>query len=84
MPISWRLHILLAEYNLKRAHAGEKILSVRGLAREAGIAHSTLVSIINGNTTRIDFETLDRLMDFFGTTDINDLLTRVPSDSGAE
>jgi DNA-binding Xre family transcriptional regulator len=76
MPIRPRVNVLLAQHNLERAQAGEKPVSVRALAKATGIAHSSLVNLVNGKVARIDFETLDRLMKYFGTTDMNDVLGR--------
>jgi DNA-binding Xre family transcriptional regulator len=76
MPIHPRVNILLAEHNLKRVQAGEKPLSVRALAKATGIAHSSLVNLVNNKVSRVDFDTLDKLMQFFGTSDMNDVLTR--------
>ncbi len=78
MPVKSRIKVLLAERNLERARVGEKPISVRGIAQATGITHSALVKLINGKSTRIDFDTLDKLMQFFGTQDLNDLLEYVP------
>jgi DNA-binding Xre family transcriptional regulator len=83
MPIRSRVNVLLAQHNLERAQAGEKPVSVRALAKATGIAHSSLVNLVNGKVSRIDFETLDRLMKYFGTTDMNDVLGREESDDDA-
>ena len=74
MPIRSRVKVLLAERNLERARAGERAISVRQLSEATGITHSALVKLINNQTTRIDFETIDRLMQFFDTDDIRDIL----------
>ncbi len=78
MPIRSRVKILLAERNLERAHRGEKPISVRGVADATGITHSALVKLVNNQSTRVDFETLDKLMQFFGTADLNDILEYAP------
>jgi DNA-binding Xre family transcriptional regulator len=66
--------VLLAEHNVKRAERGEGPLSVRGLADATGISHSSLVNIVKDTQRRVDFDVLERLMRFFGTTDMNDVL----------
>lgn len=78
MPLKSRIKVLLAERNLDRARRGEKLISVRGLAEATGITHSALVKLVNNRSTRVDFETLDKLMQFFETTDLNDLLEYTP------
>ena len=78
MPIRSRVKVLMAERNLERARAGQKALSVRGLAEATGIAHSALVKLVDNKSTRVDFETLDRLMRYFGTRDLNEILEYQP------
>ena len=78
MPVKSRVKVLLAERNLERARAGEKLVSVRELAERTGITHSALVKLVNGRSGMISFETLDRLMQYFGTTDLNAILEYVP------
>ena len=78
MPVRSRIKVLLAERNLDRVRAGEKPISVRQLAEETGITHSALVKLVNGKSAMISMVTLDRLMQFFGTHDLNELLEYVP------
>ncbi len=80
MPIRSRIKVLLAERNLDRARAGEKPISVRGVAEATGITHSALVKLVNGKSGMISFETMDKLMKFFGTTNLNDILEWVPDE----
>jgi putative transcriptional regulator len=42
---------------------GERRLSIAQLARESGIAYSTLHPLYTGKAKRIDLKTLDRLCD---------------------
>ncbi len=77
MPIRSNLKILLAEENLKRARRGMSPVSVRELARATGITHSALVKLISGKSAMISFDTIDKLMQFFGTNDTNQILVRV-------
>lgn len=76
MPIECNVRVLLAERNVERARKGLSSISVRELARETHITHSALVKLVNGKSTRIDFETIDRLMEFFDTEDVNQILIR--------
>ena len=78
MPVKSRIKVLLAERNLDRARGGEKPISVRGLAEATGITHSALVKLVNGKSNMISFETLDKIMQFFGTSDLNEILEYVP------
>ena len=77
MAIRCNVDELLALYNLERIRAREKPLSVRKLAKATNIAHSSLVNLVNNRTTRIDLDTLTKLMTFFGTKDVNDILVWV-------
>ncbi len=74
MPLKSRVKILLAERNLELTKQGEDPISVRRIARETGITHSALVQFVNNQSKRVDFETIEKLMRFFGTTDIRDIL----------
>lgn len=78
MPIRARIKVLLAEVNLERTKAGERPISVRQLAEETGITHSALVQLVNGKSKMVAFETLDKLMKFFGVTSLDRLLEYVP------
>lgn len=81
MPIRSNLSVLLARENLKRAQAGERPLNWHLVAQAAGVTHSALLKLVRNESTRIDFETIDRLMEYFGTDDVNDVLVRVPRDA---
>lgn len=76
MPIKCNVRVLLAEHNVERAKQGQSLISIRELARETGITHSALVKLVNGKSTRIDFDTIDKLMAFFQTMDVNHILVR--------
>ncbi len=78
MPIRSRVKILLAERNLERARAGERPISVRAIAEATGITHSALVKFVNNQSQMVAFDTLDKLMQFFGTADLDDILEYVP------
>jgi DNA-binding Xre family transcriptional regulator len=78
MPIRARIKVLLAEVNLERTRRGEKPISVRQLAEDTGITHSALVQLVNGKSKMVAFETLDKLMQFFGVNSLDRLLEYVP------
>ena len=80
MPIRSRLRVQLNRRNLTRAEQGEAVLTAAELARQTGISYGTILDLINNRTTRIDFETLDRLMQYFGTNDLDDILEYRPPD----
>lgn len=85
MPVKSRIKVLLAERNLERARSGERPISVRGLSEATGITHSALVKLVNGKSSMVSFETLDKLMQFFGASDLDQILEYVPpSDRGTE
>lgn len=77
MPIRSNLSVLLARANLRRAEAGETPLNWHLVAQSAGVTHSALLKLVRGESTRIDFETIDKLMGFFETDDLNDILVRI-------
>ena len=77
MTVSCRLRILLAKVNVERARQGEPILSLRRLAVESGVSLSVLTALNTGRNQRIDYATLDRLLNYFNCyfyVTINDLL----------
>lgn len=58
-------------------------LSIRKLAGHTGIAPSSICTVISGKTTRADFRTMERLLEFFGETlekplTVSDLLEYEP------
>src|SRR5713226_9744821 len=78
VTIFCHLRILLARVNVERATQGKPTLSLRRLAGESGVSLSTLAALNTGRTQRIDYITIDRLLNYFSsyfsvTTD--DLLT---------
>ena len=77
MTINCNLRILLAKVNVERAKQGKRILSLRQLAKETGVSLSVLASLNTRRSRRIDFITLDRLLNYFSSylkITINDLL----------
>lgn len=67
--INCNLAVLLAKNKLKVSDA----------VRATGISQSTLLRLYHEQTTRIDFETIDKLCAFFNV-DVGDLLEHVPND----
>lgn len=80
MPIRCDLSVLLARENLKRAQSGEKPITWFHVAKATHLTHSALLKLARGESSRIDFDTIDRLMEFFGTEDVNDILRRAARD----
>lgn len=77
MTVSCRLRLLLARVNVERAKKGEPALSLRRLAAESGVSLSVLAALNTGRNQRIDYATLDRLLNYFNryfSVTINDLL----------
>jgi transcriptional regulator with XRE-family HTH domain len=65
MTISCHLRLLLAKANVERAKLGKPTLSLRSLARESGVSLSVLASLHTGRSQRIDYTTIDRLLNYF-------------------
>lgn len=77
MTINCKLRILLARVNVERAKQGKPILSLRQLEKETGVSLSVLASLNTRRSHRIDFITLDRLLNYFSSylkVTMNDLL----------
>jgi putative transcriptional regulator len=77
MAIRVRLKTLIAERNLERINAGEPELSIRSVARDAGLSAPVISGLVNNRTHRIDYSTLDKLCRFFDVQP-GDLLVYVP------
>ena len=65
MTITCHLRVLLAKANVERAKQGKPTLSLRSLARESGVSLSVLASLHTGRSQRIDYTTIDRLLNYF-------------------
>ena len=77
MTVSCHLRILLAKVNVERASQGKPVLSLRRLAAESGVSLSVLTALNTGRNQRIDYATVDRLLNYFNryfSVTINDLL----------
>ncbi len=82
MTIFCHLRILLAQVNVERARQGKPPLSLRRLASESGVSLSVLTALNTGRNQRIDYATIDRLLNYFSryiTVTINDLLAWEPA-----
>jgi len=73
----------MARENLKRAEAGRRPVTLRGLAREAGLTLSALSAFAAGQTRRVDFETLDKLCSYF-QIGVGDLLVWEPGEGSPQ
>ncbi len=78
MPVRSRVKVLLYRRNLERVEAGERPISMRGLAQASGIAYSALRKLADNESTRVDFDTLDKLMRYFGVTSLDEILEYIP------
>jgi hypothetical protein len=81
MPVASHLRILLARLNVERAKQGLPAISLRRLADESGASLSVLVAHNTGQSRRIDYATVDRLLTYFSRTfpvSVNDLLVWEP------
>jgi hypothetical protein len=86
MPVASHLRILLARLNVERAKQGLPAISLRRLAEESGASLSVLVALNTGQSRRIDYATVDRLLTYFSRTfpvSVNDLLVWEPAADGA-
>jgi transcriptional regulator with XRE-family HTH domain len=84
MTITCHLRVLLAKANVERAKQGKPTLSLRSLARESGVSLSVLASLHTGRSQRIDYTTIDRLLNYFScyfsNVSIDDLFAWEKSD----
>lgn len=65
MTVSCRLRLLLARVNVERAIRGDSPVSLRRLSEESGVSLSVLASLNTGRSQRIDYNTIDHLLDYF-------------------
>ncbi len=78
MPVRSRVKVLLYRRNLERVEAGERPISMRSLAQASGVAYSALRKLADNESTRVDFDTLDKLMRYFGVTSLDEILEYTP------
>ena len=67
MTITCHLRLLLAKANVERAKMGKPTLSLRSLAKESGVSLSVLAALNTGRSQRIDYSTIDRLLNYFNS-----------------
>lgn len=67
MTVSCKLRLLLARVNVERALQGRPALSLRRLADESGVSLSVLAALHTGKSQRIDYTTIDQLLNYFNT-----------------
>ena len=65
MTITCNLRVMLAKANVERAKQGKPAISLRSLARESGVSLSVLASLHTGRSQRVDYTTIDRLLNYF-------------------
>ena len=65
MTMTCHLRVLVAKANVERAKQGKPTLSLRSLARESGVSLSVLASLHTGRSQRVDYTTIDRLLNYF-------------------
>jgi hypothetical protein len=78
MTVACHLRVLLARVNVIRARRGEAPLSLRRLSSESGISLSVLATLHTGKNQRLDYKTIDRLLNYFNSyfpVTINDLFS---------
>jgi hypothetical protein len=77
VTISCKLRLLLARVNVERARQEKSPLSLRCLAKESGVSLSVLTALNTGRSQRVDYGTIDHLLNYFSTyftVTTNDLL----------
>ncbi len=75
MTIRCKLKLVMATENLKRATSDEAPITLRRLARETGLALSSLSDLASNRSRRVDYKTLDYLCAYFDI-DVGELITR--------
>ncbi len=66
MAIKSALATLIARENMRRAEAGERPLTQTEIAKRSHVNQSVISTLVNGKSRRIDFDTIDKLSQFFG------------------
>jgi hypothetical protein len=87
MPVSCYLRVLLARLNVERARQGQPAVSLRRLAAASGVSLSVLVALHTGQSRRIDYATMDRLLTYFNgffPVSMDDLLGWAEPPAGAD
>lgn len=81
MSVRSRLKVLIAQRNVERLQRGEQELTQQQIAEACGLSLSTVNGLTSGRSTRVDFDTLDKLCAYFNV-EPGDLLERVPEREG--
>lgn len=81
MSVRSRLKVLIAQRNVERLQRGEPELTQQQIADACGLSLSTVNGLTSGRSTRVDFDTLDKLCTYFNV-EPGDLLERVPEREG--
>lgn len=83
MTVKSRLKVLIASENLKRAQAGQELLSQQQIARETGLPPSVVNGLATNRAGRVDFKTLNKLCRYFKCQP-GDLLVYEPDEGDGE
>jgi len=81
MPVKCTLRLLIARENLRRAEAGQPELTQQEIAAQSELSQSVISTLASGKSQRIDFETIDKLCEFFNI-EPGALFTREPRGKG--
>ena len=79
MPIRNRIRALMGERETK---TGRRV-TAKAICQATGVTERTLSRLINNETARVDFDTLERLCEYFNCQP-GDILIRLPNDIEAE
>ncbi len=78
MPIRNRIRVLMGE---RETQIGRRI-TAKAICQATGITERTLSRLINNETTGVDFDTLERLCEYFDCQP-GDILIRLPNNTEA-
>lgn len=76
MAVRSCVHLLYEAYNQDRLVRGYYPISIKTLAYQANIAPSSLYNFIENRTKRVDYETVEKIMEFFDVYDMNLVFVR--------
>ncbi len=79
MPIRSKLRALIRDEDLRREKLGlPPIHSDQELSQLTGLARTSIARLKNNRAKRIDLQTVEALMEFFGLKSIDELLEYIP------
>lgn len=81
MAVRIRLRVLLMKENLERMREDRAALTIREVAKQTGLAVSTITGLTSGRSQRVDLITLNALCRFLKCTP-GDLLEYTPEETG--